>query len=414
MTAEAGGGKSTTMRTLVDRLQVSQDVPLVAFFFFKDDDDRLRSYDEALSTLTYQLLVQDRDLVKFVKGPYQQYGDALRRQTKTMWQIIVKMAQEAGRGIICVLDAVDECATLDRKQLIADLAEVFSSHALLSSRLKFVVTSRPYEDENHPYDKLVASSNIRTLAGENAQVVSDIRKVIRHKAEELAEKRQLSPDIRDMLIARLSEQNLRTRSFLAVRIAFELLDSHHMMHKGAGKRTLEIILASIPQQLSDLFDEMLERSRDKEHTWKLFCVILASRRTLKVSEFKVIYALTQSTSGTVDPAQSYDELELPTDDEEFKRFIRSRCGLFITFIRDSVHLFHQTAREHLMNRMDVAESRIYAGHAQSRENDGNRFDSRQRQSWKGRISLADANVVCLRVCLDILTFTVSQDWVLGV
>ncbi|TDZ60849.1 Ankyrin repeat and SOCS box protein 2 [Colletotrichum trifolii] len=62
VTAEAGGGKSTAMRTLVDNLQASSKSPLVAYFFFKDDDDRLRSYQEALSSLVHQLLVQDREL----------------------------------------------------------------------------------------------------------------------------------------------------------------------------------------------------------------------------------------------------------------------------------------------------------------------------------------------------------------
>ncbi|EFQ29578.1 uncharacterized protein GLRG_04722 [Colletotrichum graminicola M1.001] len=74
------------------------------------------------------------------------------------------------------------------------------------------------------------------------------------------------------------------------------------MHKGAGKRTIDIILADIPQA----------------HAWGLFGVILGVRRTLTVNEFKVVYCLTQPTTIAVGPARSYNELELPTDVEEFK------------------------------------------------------------------------------------------------
>ncbi|WDK23563.1 hypothetical protein CGRA01v4_14855 [Colletotrichum graminicola] len=151
------------------------------------------------------------------------------------------------RAIFCVLDATNECAAPDRKQLVADLADAFQNKVQPTSRLRFVVSSRHYQDENHPYADLVASSSIHHLASENARVKSDIRKVIRFK-----------------------------------------------------------------------FDEMLKRSLDRAHAWGLFGVILGVRRTLTVNEFKVVYCLTQPTTIAVGPARSYNELELPTDVEEFK------------------------------------------------------------------------------------------------
>ncbi|KAK6215441.1 ankyrin repeat protein [Colletotrichum tabaci] len=413
ITAEAGGGKSTIMRTFIDKLQASDEPPLIAYFFFKDDDDRLRSYDDALSCLIHQLLVQELGLVQHAKVPYQQYGDAIRHQTREMWQIIHEIASQADRDIFCILDAVDECTAPHRKQLVADLADAFQDAAQPASRLKFLASSRPYQDENHPYaDLFTSSNNIRHLAGENAQVQSDIRKVIQFKAQELAEKRGLEQGIQDMLVAKLSEQNVHTRSFLAVRMAFELLDSHNRMHKGAGERTINTILGDIPKQLGDQFDEMLKRSLDREHAWRLLCAILAAQTTLRISEFKVIYSLTQPTSSTVGPANSYDELELPTDDEEFKQLVRSRCGLFITFVSDSVHLFHQTAREHLMAKADMSGTTPYAEPARVWDSPSHHINTKHWPSWRGSITKKDANLVCAMICLDVLTFTVSRTWVL--
>ncbi|TDZ16636.1 Ankyrin-1 [Colletotrichum orbiculare MAFF 240422] len=408
VTAEAGGGKSTAMRTLVDNLQASSKSPLVAYFFFKDDHDRLRSYQEALSSLIHQLLLQDRELSQCAREVYRKHGDAVRQRIAEMWQVLLNIAMESKRDVFCILDAVDECAAPGIQQLLVDLANVFQKLAQPTTRLKVVLSSRPYEDINVFHEKLFSHDYFRHLAGEDARVQSDIRAVIRFKTQQLAQQKGLSQTIQDVLIQRMSEQNVRTRSFLAVQVAFDLLSSHAEVRKGVTEQTISNILAEIPQHLGDQFEEMLARSLDKEHAWKLFCVILVARRTIKIHEFKVIYALTQSRSTTVDRPRSYDDLGPPIDDEEFKRSVRSRCGLFVTFVGSSVHLFHQTAREYLMAKPEIP-ARISRARPWQKE-----LRMLRDSAWKGSISQAEANLVCANVCLDILTLDVSRTWVLEV
>ena len=412
VTAEAGGGKSTVMKTLIDRLADSDNPPLLAYFFFKEDEDKLRSVRVALSTLIHQLLSQNRTLIQLALGFYEQYGDAVRERTDVMWQILLKIASRASHNVFCVLDALDECLSQDRKQLTTKLGEVFNSEAQSVSRLKFVVSSRPYEDSDHPYWKLGDSDRIGNLTGENARVQSDIRNVISFRAQALAKKRRLSQETQDLLIAKLREQNTKTRSFLAIRMAFELMVHDPRLHRQAKERTINNILADIPQSLGQQFDELLRKSHDKDHAWKLFCVILAARRTLKIDEFKVIYALTQPSSG--EPPKSYDDLELSADDEneDFKKLVRSRCGLFITFGKNSVHLFHLTAREHLMTKAKILGDAPYVIPAQIKGRDDGKAHGGDGTSWKGCISAVDANMVCAEVCLDILTFELPESWVL--
>ncbi|KAF2996154.1 hypothetical protein E8E14_001165 [Neopestalotiopsis sp. 37M] len=414
VTAEAGGGKSTTMRTLIDNTKKTNEASLVAYFFFKDDNEKLRSYDDALSTILYQFFTQERGFIQLAKEAYRKYGNAIRHHTREMWQILVTIASKAERIVLCVLDALDECAQADRQQLIADLADVFHNTTQPTCQLRLIASSRPYQDENHAYAHLFTVRNTRRLPGEDAEVQYDIFEVIRSQARELCQKRQLDQNVENMLVEKLSQQNNNTRSFLAVRMAFELLDSHGRMHKGAGERTIRIILADIPTRLGDQFDKMLERSHDSEHAWKLFCVILAARKRITVPEFKVIYCLTEATSSTIEGVYSYEDLELPTNDEEFKKLVRSRCGLFITFLRNSVHLFHQTAREHLMAKQEMMIQRISPSHTLrplKKNKDILDIEPSHPKSWKGCISSEDANLVCAKVCLDILTFRVSRDWV---
>lgn len=398
------GGKSTVMRTFIDRLQESVERPIVAYFFFKDDDDQLRSYEDALSSIVHQLLVQERSFVKHAKGLYKRYGHGLRYQSQEMWNIITASAAETQRDIVCVFDAADECAPAGRRQLVSDVAAVLASCPQpVSARLKLVVTSRPYRDENHPYTDLVASNEVHHLAGENAKVQSDVQAVVRFKAKELTAKLHLSQGALDVLVKELSKQNLQTRSFLAVRMAFELLSSHPLMRDGADEDTIREILKEIPESLGDLFDAMLDRSPDKEHARRIFCVILAARKTLKVPELRVLYALTIPGEGQ---PGSYNDIQLPDDDEEFKALIRARCGLFVTFVRSSVHLFHQTAREYLLAPKGIENTDGSLRHA---------FNNRNRKkSWRGCITESDANSVILRVCLDLFMFKIPRSWVLGV
>ncbi|CAH0055488.1 unnamed protein product [Clonostachys solani] len=404
--AEAGGGKSTVMKTLVDRLLERSEPVLAAYFFFKDDVDDLRSYEKALSSLIYQLLVREKKLAKHAKEIHQRYGDGLKNDTKAMLELLSILSQKAERDVYCVLDGVDECEAIDRNQLLADLKSLFSDVDDSASRLKIVVSSRPYQDENHPYADLLATPSrmIGHLAGENAKVQSEIFKVIQFKVEKLAEERELDQATQTMMVEKIFAQNRHTRSFLAVQMAFELLDSHQRMHKGAGERTINTILSEIPQSLGSKFDALLDRSTNKEHTWRLLCVILAARKTLKIDEFKVIYAITEPRDSSVSKVQSYDDLELPSDDDEFKRLVRSRCGLFITFVKNSVHLFHQTAREYLIERID--QSPEYTSPLFLQTTSG--LAPSDRSLWKGSISLSDSNRVCASVCLSILSFAVPK------
>ncbi|OAG01554.1 uncharacterized protein CC84DRAFT_1074976, partial [Paraphaeosphaeria sporulosa] len=414
VTAEAGGGKSTVMRTLVDKLQHCDGQPVVGYFFFKDDDDQLRSYEDALSSIIYQVFVQERSLIKHARDLYKQYGHGIRYQTEKLWPILQAAATDTHRELICILDAVDECAPAGRRQLVSDLADAFKSGVESSStKLKFVVTSRPYQDENHPYTDLITSKTIRHLAGEYARVQSDVQSIIRFKAEELAKKHRLAQNTLEILVEAISNQNLQTRSFMAVRMTFELLDSHELMQESAEKDMIHAILADIPQTLGDQFDKMLDRSRNREHARRLFCVILASRKTLKISELKVLYVLTQPRDPATKAPQSYEDLQLPADDEEFKRLVRAQCGLFITFVKNSVHLFHQTAREHLMASLDNTNTVVPMNEIMSTTSSSiaGREKGRQR-TWRGCITKAGANLVMLIACTDLLNFNISRSWVL--
>lgn len=401
VTAEAGSGKSTVMRTLIDSLQASQPSLLIAHFFFKDDDDLQRSYVEALSAIIHQLLAQRPALVKYIRQPVEQYGQDIKNQTGEMWKILTNFAMDVQDDVICVLDAVDECETSGRTQLLRDLKSHFQKVNSATSRLKIVVSSRPYQDRYHPYEDLIGcSSKVYHLDGENAKFEADIAKVISFKVHELMRRRQISDRTAQRLSDKIVARNAQTKSFLWVKLAFELLNTDPRLLPDASEPTIDEILAAIPESIGEQFDRLLQSSSDPRHARNLLSVILAARRPLKIAEFKVIYGLTRNIDGEFGQPRTYEDLDMSQDDYRFKRLVRTTCGLFIIFVKSSVHLFHQTAREYLMSDSKVGEGILSSA---TFDNSGG--------SWKHSITPEQANSVTAKVCLDLLSFDASEDWV---
>ncbi|KEF59234.1 uncharacterized protein A1O9_04078 [Exophiala aquamarina CBS 119918] len=400
VTAEAGSGKSTVMRTFVDSIQASKPSVLIAHFFFKDDDELQRSYVDALSAIIHQLLSQRPALVKYIRQPVQQYGPDIKNLPGEMWKVLIKFALDVQDDIICVLDAVDECEPSGRAQLLQDLKYYLQEADSARSRLKVIVSSRPCQDRYHPYeDLIICSSKVHHLDGENAKFEIDIAKVISFKVYELTRRRQISDRTSQRLSDKIMDRNVQTKSFLWVKLALELLNTDPRFHPDVGERTIDDILAAIPESIGEQFDRLLQSSSDPRHARNLLSVILAARRPLKIAELKVIYGLTRDIDAELDRPKTYEDLDMLQDDYHFKRLVRTTCGLFITFVKSSVHLFHQTAREYLMSDSKTGE-RLYSATI-----------AKTVGSWKHSITLEQANCVSARVCLELLSFDVTEDWV---
>jgi ankyrin repeat domain-containing protein 50 len=81
---------------------------MVCYFFFKEDFLNQRSSFRALCALLHQLFDSNRYLI--IDGLLEKYGGYGKEFVKSfsdMWSIFLDAA--AYQGIICVLDALDEC-----------------------------------------------------------------------------------------------------------------------------------------------------------------------------------------------------------------------------------------------------------------------------------------------------------------
>jgi len=99
--------------------------------------------------------------------------------------------------VICVLDALDECQEDGRNRLLKLLSTFYSQSSFKPSRrssLKFLVTSRPYDEIESGFRDIPSNLPTIRLSGEkeNDQIHNEIDLVIRKRVEALASNNQLT------------------------------------------------------------------------------------------------------------------------------------------------------------------------------------------------------------------------------
>lgn len=95
------------MTTLAGCLQIPQS----AIFSSKIISTENRSAEHALCAILHQLFRHNRSLLQYAVAAYKSNGDKLLISFRLLWSILMSAAADLNGGsIICVIDALDECA----------------------------------------------------------------------------------------------------------------------------------------------------------------------------------------------------------------------------------------------------------------------------------------------------------------
>ena len=154
ITAGPGCGKSVLSRALIDECHVTNLLmtSTTCYFFFKDGLSGQQTGTDMLKAILHQLFSQNPNpnLIKFALERYGRHGSKLLGMFDELWCILIETArhEEAGETV-CVVDALDECEMEARERLLETFSQHFSTTRGTkpeNGRLKFLVTSRPYND----------------------------------------------------------------------------------------------------------------------------------------------------------------------------------------------------------------------------------------------------------------------------
>lgn len=240
--------------------------------------------------------------------------------------------------VYCVIDALHECDEQNREQLMR-LINAYFRKPSASTKLKLLVSGRPYFDPQYKFQMLTASiSSYQVhLAGEDEHLGEDIALVTKAKVQALE---NWDPATKERLQNSLLELNLNTKSFLWLRLVLAELQWNPEV-PGARPHTMRRLTMALPHTVNGLNDKMLRRSFDPSRARAILKAIFAAERPLSLAELRVIDGIIKTPD-----ANSYDDLELQ-DDRNFRFTVRASCGHLVSFTANRVQFFHQTVRDFL-------------------------------------------------------------------
>lgn len=391
--AGPGCGKSVLSRALVDdgHLQSSSSTislsnaarvesyaATTCYFFFKDDDVRRNDLRSALCAILHQLFTNGatRALISHAVSEYSDKGSNMMRESHILWGILTRCADEwSGGTIICLLDALDECQSDDRKSLLAFLKRYYSEERQ-AVKLKFIITSRPYDDIWQSFQTLARRARSMHFDADERyeDISSDINLVIDDRMENFA----INFEVSDRLKIAEHLKSQQSKTYLWLHLTLDIIGDSPSEY--SRRVDIEALLESLPRQLSEAYDKILNRSKTPQKTAILLSILLAATRPLTLLEAN--YAFTMAFAES--PFRKHKAIAEQCWTNDFKPIVKSLCGLFVNFYNDELSFIHLTARDFLLSSPS------------------------EDFEWKGRF--ADRSVLNKSICHCCISYLLLDDW----
>ncbi|OBT92876.2 hypothetical protein VE01_09049 [Pseudogymnoascus verrucosus] len=364
VSAGPGRGKSVLSKCLIDENQLAittititsfSNEPAtgrqstICYFFFKDGGDGPMDSAQALCAVLHQLFSchSTSRLIKYALESYRNHERTLTKKASELWKILLACATSLDSGeIICVLDALDECKNESGQKLIKTLEEFYSRSArplTNDSKLKFLVTSRPYDNLESSFRKFPKAVYLRFDGDDKSkEIQKEIDLVIDYRVP------HITSGFADTDQQKIGEclKSMEHRTYLWLHLTFDIIEKRPSEYSRA--LDIETLLSSLPSQVSDAYEKILSRSTNQSWTKIILQIILAATRPLTLDETNVALALAIRKEEPESQTKLKSEL-WPAD--KFQSVVTNLCGLFVSVYDSKLSLIHQTARELLKEAM---------------------------------------------------------------
>ena len=383
ISADPGCGKSVLAKCIVDEdlpnAFISNSPRRTLYFFFKDTSLEQRSASRALCAVLHQLFTFHPRLIRHALPKYKEKGAALSSIFLELWSIFMKATADPIAGdIVCVLDALDECNDQERPKLIECLENVNLGQGTSPSisRLKFLVTSRPYFGIQRGFFQSLEASNNIELAGnaESSSIKKEIDLVIEYKVAKLKRELCLSQEVTDHLRERLLK--IEHRTYLWLYLLWEIIQTT----LSGTKSGLDRLIDNLPDNIQASYEILLEKSPDRDFAKRVLQIVLTAARPLTLDEMDIALHIDAQTL-------SYAKLEREGSDR-LRKTLPTRCGLIVSIIGDKVYYIHQTVKEFLLTKIDT---QIPTGRV-----------------WQQSLDLKEAQKILAEACVQFLSFPEIQ------
>ncbi|KAI0862797.1 hypothetical protein F4860DRAFT_97630 [Xylaria cubensis] len=382
VSADPGCGKSVLAKYLID-IGLPRSAT-ICYFFFKDQDQNTAR--QALCALIHQLFSLKPLLIEHGLKEFKKDGPGLINSTSSLWTVLRNAVQDPQAGpIIIVLDALDECDELEFEDMMRNIDNQFCGHRSSSGKLKYLLTSRPYEQIVSKFQRFLdAFPYVRIPGEEESEIIGqEVNQVIKHQVESLAKDKGLSDQVKDHLAEKLLK--IPHRTYLWAYLVFNYLKKENFKKTRKG---IDYIIETLPKNVEQAYEKILSKCKKEEESTvrKALSIILAARRPLTVVEMNVALNVDNTS-------KSIHDLDLE-EEQDFRLRLRSWCGLFVSIHHGKVYFLHQTAREFLLGTLSP-ETVSLGG------------------QWQHSITSRDAHRVLAEICVIYLDFLNYDGFLIG-
>lgn len=430
VSADPGSGKSVLAKYLIDEV-LPDKTSTVCYFFFKDDFPDQKSAGNALRCILHQLFSRRPDLLtKDIITLFKNETGVKQGSIADLWKKLVSALspQDNTRDgnlrqgdkihthdILCIIDAFDECSD-GMSELANHLCKFYSAVLSHDQRtnfnLKFLITSRPYEQIRRQFQPILKRNlAVFYLDGdgdyEKEKIQAEIDIFIEFKVNQISDLFLFSPRQNCKLLVKFRE--VPSRTYLWVYLTLDWVKTE--LDKD-DEKDISTITSSLPPTVEGAYELLLSRSRKPEKTRKVLHIILAATIPLSLEEMYIALFIKphHTDYDKLGTAKESADIIPQMDDERFRRKLRDMCGLFVTIIGSKVYLLHQTAREFLIaNGSTPSENnnKILG------DNDEEvRLHLTRCGAWKSTFDLRESNQILLDICITYLRLGVNRDRVL--
>ena len=383
ISADPGCGKSVLARLLIDNELRSTSTHTVCYFFFKDNEEQ-NSLATAFCAILHQLFDAQPQLLQYAMPLWDKNGKRFPSEVYDLWKAFVTAvtSQSAGR-VIVIIDALDECRQKDLKILIGLLRRFYNESSKPTSRnncLKFLVTSRPYNEIEDSFQKIEPKMPMIRLRGEfeNDKIHEEIDLVIRRKIDILAIENDLSQSTKKNLEQKLLKMEHRT--YLWLYLAIEDIENTFGGSLQPDSESIESLI--LPMSVEEAYEKLLARvpKFQKEIVAQIFHIIIGAHRPLTTSEMAMALGIHRRKG-----SQAFQDFKITEGRLEKK--LRDLCGLFVFINHSKIYFIHQTAKEFLLQTETELMTNV----------------------WRHTINPREPNITMTAICVEYLSLNEIQN-----
>jgi hypothetical protein len=325
--AELSQPESSYVAVPKKRRRIDDPACLLSFFFCQSTVPGQNNAVAVLRGLIYMLVLQKRELLKYVQERHRILGKQLFEGSNALYalqNILSDMLNDAALPLTYLLvDGLDECTSG-----MPELLQIITSDSVgRQSRVKWLVTSRniPEIEQYLQPDSLGIQLSLEVEA---SQVSRAVAAFVDYKVQRLLTVRKYSTKLQAEI-----QQQLRDKAegtFLWVSMVCKELEKVPLY------RTREV-LQTMPRGLNPLYDRMMAQiaaqdaeTTDTDYCWDILRSTTLAFRPLKLEELAIAADL---------PKDLCNDVQAVVD-------LVSRCGSFLTVRHGVVSFIHLSAKDY--------------------------------------------------------------------